>query len=66
MLGGGRAREELLRSWRLLSVVFRVALFAEVLRDATWIMSQYVQPFPMPFWAKPIIHVGLLFITTIP
>jgi hypothetical protein len=66
MLGGGRAREELLRSWRLFGVVCRVALFAGVLRDATWIMSQCVQPFPMPFWAKPIIHVGLLFITTIP
>jgi len=47
-------------------VVLRAALFGGVLRDATWIMSQYVQPFPMPFWAKPIIHVGLLFITTIP
>jgi hypothetical protein len=47
-------------------VVLRAALFAGVLRDATWLMSQYVQPFPMPFWAKPIIHVGLLFITTIP
>src|SRR5262249_25418439 len=66
MLGRGRAREELLRSWRLFGVVCRVVLFAGVLRDATWIMSQCVQPFPMPFWAKPIIHVGLLFITTIP
>ena len=64
-LGGGRARAALLRSWRLFVVVLRAALFAGVLRDATWIMSQCVQPFPMPFWAKPIIHVGLLFITTI-
>jgi hypothetical protein len=66
MLGCGRAREELRRSWRLFVVVLRVARFAGVLREATWIMGQCVQPFPMPFWAKPIIHVGLLFITTIP
>src|SRR5215470_11952264 len=69
LLGGlrcGRARAALLRSWKLFVVVLRAALFAGVLRDATWIMSQYVQPFPMPFWAKPVSHVGLLFITTIP
>src|SRR5215510_6498550 len=35
------------------------------LRDAIWITSQGVQPFPMPFWAKPVTHVGLLFITAI-
>jgi len=62
----GRARQELHRAWRLFVVVRRVALFAGVLWDATWIMSQCVQPFPRPFWAKPIIHVGLLCITTIP
>ena len=39
----------LLRSWKRFVVVLRAALFAGVLRDATWIMSQYVQPFPMPF-----------------
>src|SRR5215831_18244964 len=65
-LGGGRARPALLRSWKLFGVVCRVALFAGVLRDALWITGLRVQPFPMPFWAKPIIHVGLLFITTIP
>jgi hypothetical protein len=63
---GGRARQALLRSWKLFGVVCRVALFAGVLRDALWITGLRVQPFPMPFWAKPIIHVGLLFITTIP
>ena len=69
LLGGlrcGRARAALLRSEKPFVVVLRAALFAAVLRDATWIMLQYVQPFPMPFWAKSIIHVGLLFITTIP
>ena len=65
-LRGGRARAVLLRSWKLFGVVCRAALFAGVLRDAFWITSPCVQPFPMPFWAKPIIHVGLLFITTIP
>src|SRR5215472_13211350 len=65
-LGGGRARQALLRSWKLFGVVFRVALFAGVLRDALWITGLRVQPFPRPFWAKPIIHIGLLFITTIP
>jgi len=65
-LGGGRARQALLRSWKLFGVVCRVVLFAGVLRDALWITGLRVQPFPMPFWAKPIIHVGLLFITTIP
>jgi hypothetical protein len=65
-LGCGRARAALLRSWKLFGVMLRAALFAGVLRDALGIMRQYVQPFPMPFWAKPIIHVGLLFITTIP
>src|SRR5919109_1007439 len=64
-LGGGRARAALLRSWKLCGVVLRAALFAGVLRDALWITSQGVQPFPTPLWAKPIIHVGLLFITTI-
>lgn len=64
-LGGGRARAALLRSWKLFGVVCRAALFAGVLWDAVWITSQGVQPFPMPFWAKPITHVGLLFITTI-
>jgi hypothetical protein len=65
-LGGGRARAALLRSWKLFDVVCRAALFAGVLWDALWITSPCVQPFPMPFWAKPITHVGLLFITTIP
>jgi hypothetical protein len=65
-LGCGRARQALLRSWKLFGVVCRVALFAGVLRDVVWITGLRVQPFPMPFWAKPITHVGLLFITTIP
>ena len=68
LLGGlrcGRARAALLRSWKRFVVVLRAALFAGVLQDAPWIMRQYVQPFPMPLWAKPIIHVGLLCITTI-
>jgi len=65
-LGGGRARAALLRSWKLFGVVCRAALCAGVLWDALWITSLGVQPFPMPVWAKPIIHVGLWFITTIP
>jgi hypothetical protein len=48
-LGCGRAREALLRSWKLFGVVCRVALFAGVLRDALWITGLRVQPFPMPF-----------------
>src|SRR5215470_6439672 len=65
VLVGGRARAVLRRSWKLFGVVCRAALFAGVLRDAFCITSPCVQPFPVPFWAKPIIHVGLLFITTI-
>src|SRR5215468_10765801 len=64
-LGGGRARAALRRSWKLCGVVCRAARFAGVLRDAVWSTSQGGQPFPMPCWAKPIPHVGWLFITTI-
>jgi hypothetical protein len=65
-LGGGRARQAGRRSWKLFGVVCRVALCAGVLRDALWITGLRVQPCPRPLWAKPIIHGGLLFITTIP
>ena len=43
------------------------------LRDAAWIIVRDVEPeriddpllFTMPVWAKPILHVGLLSLTTI-
>jgi hypothetical protein len=64
-LRGGRARAALRRAWKLCGVGGRAARFAGVLRDATWSMRQGGRPFPAPLWAKPIIHGGLLCITTI-
>src|SRR5262245_51761626 len=64
-LSGGRARAVLLRSWKLCGVVYRAALFAGVLRDGVWITRPCVQPFPVPFWATPIIRVCSSFSTAL-
>src|SRR5215831_7845325 len=64
-LGCRRARQALLRSWKLFDVVCRVALFAGVLWNASGSRVHVFSLSPCPFWAKPITHVGLLFITTI-
>ncbi len=43
-----RAGGQLLRSWGRFGVALRIALSAGVLRNATWIIGETVQPFPVP------------------